>query len=358
MMPNLTKARVRAVALDLGFDACRFTTAEAPPHAAFFRRWLAQGFHAGMQWLARQEELRCDPRQVLPSVRTIVLLAASYHGTKDLSPDVGGEWGGARSLTAGGQIARYARFQDYHELLNGPLASLARFIDEGGGTAGGSLALVDSGPLMERDLAQRAGLGFIGKHTNLIGRDLGNWFFIAAVLTPLEFEPDPPEVNHCGNCARCLAACPTGALPAPFHLDARRCIAYLTIENKGPIPAELRPLIGNHIFGCDDCLDVCPWNRFAREGRILRRQVAPGTVALPTLLALSEPEFKRRFRDTPILRAKWKGFLRNVCVALGNGAGAEALPALAQARASAEPLVAEHAAWAIQRIEGRLAAET
>jgi epoxyqueuosine reductase len=220
--------------------------------------------------------------------------------------------------------------------------------------------MADSGPLMERDLAQRAGLGFIGKHTNLIGRNLGNWFFIAAVLTTLEFEPDPPEHNRCGHCTRCLTACPTGALPAPFQLDARRCISYLTIELKGPIPAELRPLMGNRIFGCDDCLEACPWNRFAREGRIMLEHAKPDldTNDLCQFLALDEAAFKRMFRGTPILRAKWKGFLRNVCVALGNCGDAAALPGLRRAAASGEPLVAEHAEWAIRQIEERLGAAT
>ena len=346
------KERVRVYASSLGFESCRFTTAAAPDHAAFFRQWLARGFHADMGWLDRQKEARCDPQQVLPGVRGMLLLAASYHRA-DRSP-------AGPDLAGRGRIARYAGYRDYHEVLREPLASLVAQLAAWGGAGVRSLAMVDSGPLMERDLAQRAGLGFIGKHTNLIGRQLGNWFFIAAVLTTLEFEPDPPEVNRCGHCSRCLTACPTGALPAPFELDARRCISYLTIEHKGPIPVELRPLIGNRIFGCDDCLEVCPWNRFAREGRILREHARPDldTGDLGQFLAVDEAGFRRMFQGTPLLRAKWKGFLRNVCVALGNGGNGAALPALARAAASCEPLVAEHAAWAIGRIEARLAAAT
>ena len=344
------KERVRVYASELGFEACRFTAAAPPDRAAFFRQWLARGFHAEMSWLERQAEARCDPQRVLPGARAILLLAASYHRA-DRAP--------ADPVSAGrGRIARYADFRDYHDVLRGPLASLVDQLAAWGGAGARSLAMVDSGPLMERDLAQRAGLGFIGKHTNLIGRQLGNWFFLAAVLTTIEFEPDPPEINRCGHCTRCLAACPTGALPAPFELDARRCISYLTIEHKGPIPLELRPLIGNRIFGCDDCLEACPWNRFAREGRILREHARPDLDAgdLGQFLALDEAAFKRSFHGTPILRVKWKGFLRNVCVALGNVGDAATLPALSRAAASLEPLVAEPATWAIRRIEERMAA--
>jgi epoxyqueuosine reductase len=211
--------------------------------------------------------------------------------------------------------------------------------------------------VLERDLAQRAGLGFIGKHTNLIARQWGNWIFLAEILTTLELEPDAPERNHCGSCARCIAACPTGAIESPFQLDARRCISYLTIELKGPIPLELRPAIGNRIFGCDDCLAVCPWNRFAREGQLMRPHRRPdlATPDLLELLALDEADFRRRFAGTPMLRTGRRGLLRNVCVALGNTAGPAALPTLEQAAADPEPLIAEHARWASEQIRARQA---
>jgi len=206
--------------------------------------------------------------------------------------------------------------------------------------------------LLERDLAQRAGLGFIGKHTNLISRKLGNWIFLAEILTTLELEPDAPETNRCGSCTRCIAACPTAAITAPFQLDARRCISYLTIELKGPIPAEFRAAIGNRIYGCDDCLAVCPWNRFAQEGRLMsahaRRDLA--TPDLLELLALEEAGFKKRFAGTPMLRTKRRGLLRNVCVALGNIGDPSALAALERAAKDTEPLIAEHAGWAIEQI--------
>ena len=214
---------------------------------------------------------------------------------------------------------------------------------------------MDAGPLLERDLAQRAGLGFVGKHTNLISRRLGNWIFIAEIITTLEFEPDPAERNRCGSCTRCIAACPTAAITAPFQLDARRCISYLTIELKGAIPVELRPAIGNRIYGCDDCLAVCPWNKFAREGSMMKEHARPdlSTPDLLELLALDEAAFKSRFAGTPILRTKRRGLLRNVCVALGNVGDASALPALRRAIEDTEPLIGEHARWAIQQIERR-----
>jgi epoxyqueuosine reductase len=209
--------------------------------------------------------------------------------------------------------------------------------------------------VLERDFAQRSGPGFTGKHTNLISRKLGNWLFLAEILTPCELEPDPPETNHCGKCTRCISACPTQAITAPYQLDARLCISYLTIELKGPIPPELRPLIGNRIYGCDDCLAACPWNRFAREGSMMKPHARPDLAQphLVELLTLDEPQFKSRFAGSPILRTKRRGMLRNVCVALGNVGNKDALPDLEKATADHEPLVAEHAAWAMAQINSR-----
>jgi epoxyqueuosine reductase len=211
--------------------------------------------------------------------------------------------------------------------------------------------------VLERDLAQRAGLGFIGKHTNLISRRFGNWIFLAEILTTLDLEPDASERNHCGSCTRCIEACPTAAITAPFQLDARRCISYLTIELKGSIPLDLRPAIGNRIYGCDDCLAVCPWNRFAREGRLMKHRARAdlATPDLLELLALDDAGFKARFGGTPMLRAKHRGLLRNACVALGNVGDASALPALQKAAADPEPLIAEHARWAVAEILARAA---
>jgi len=341
------KIRILQQAIQLGFDACRFTSARAPESAAKFERWIAEGRHGEMAWLARNAAKRVEPQQVLPGARSVIVLAASYSGdARSLS-----KCGEAKS----GEIARYARHDDYHDVMASPLKNLTRFINELGGAGTRSIWYVDTGPILERDLAQRAGLGFIGKHTNLIGRTLGNWFFLADILTTLELEPDAPEKNRCGTCTRCITACPTEAIVAPFQLDARRCISYLTIELKGSIPVEFRHAIGNRIYGCDDCLAACPWNKFASKGRLMKQHAredlsAPG---LLELLALDDAGFKQRFAGTPMLRTKRWGILRNVCVALGNVGDADALPALEKAGRDPEPLIAEHARWAIDQIEKR-----
>jgi len=296
-----------------------------------------------MGYLERNSAKRLDPQKVLPGAKSIVVLVASYYDGNDDSVEVGR-----------GIVARYARFEDYHRILGKRLKGLTEYVNQLGGPGTLSLWYVDTGPILEREYAQRAGVGFIGRHTNLISRKLGNWIFLSEILTTLELEPDAPEHNRCGTCTRCITACPTEAITAPFELDARRCISYLTIELKGPIPVDLRPLIGNRIYGCDDCLAVCPWNRFAREGELMKAN-ARGDLATPDLvelLGLDEAGFKRRFAGTPILRTKRRGLLRNVCVALGNSRDRAALPALERAAHDPEPLIAEHAAWGIARITG------
>lgn len=300
-----------------------------------------------MGYLERNTHKRIEPTKVLPEAKSIVTLAVSY----------GEEYSALDSYKPShsshhGIIARYARYTDYHNVIGGRLQLLTDFVNELGGEGTGSLWYVDTGPLLERDLAQRAGLGFFGKHTNLISRKLGNWIFLSEIITTLHLEPDESETNHCGKCTRCINACPTEAIRAPFQLDARRCISYLTIELKGSIPAELRPLIGNRIYGCDDCLAVCPWNRFAREGNLMKPQARPelATADLIELLSLDEAGFKKRFAGTPILRTKRRGLLRNVCVALGNLGHESAIPALKKAATDTEPVIAEHARWAIDRV--------
>jgi len=362
-------------AMELGFDVCRFTTAATPSHSGQFREWLAAGFHGEMAYLARQADKRTNLQLVLPGVRSVICLAVSYHlnsapdhdptpPTSAIPPSASGIRDpacGIRPLASGiqppasGQVARYAWFPDYHDVLSEALRALTAFVDQVGGAGTRSRWYVDSGPVPERELAQRAGVGFVGKHTNLISRSVGNWSFLAEILTILELEPDEPEKNRCGSCVRCLEVCPTRAITAPFQLDARRCISYLTIELKGPIPVELRPAMGDRIFGCDDCLAACPWNRFAREGRWMKLHARPdlGRPALLVLLALDEPGFKRWFAGTPILRAKRRGLLRNVCVALGNVGDASALPALERAAGDPDPLIAEHARWAGSQIADR-----
>lgn len=338
---------VRQRARELGFDACRFTSAAPPASIPEFQQWLSGNNHGEMAWLERSAEKRANPQKVLPGAKSVIVLAISYATTEAGTAAAPGP--------AHGVVARYARFADYHDALAGRLKELAEFVNRLGGADTRSLWYVDTGPLLERDFAQRAGLGFVGKHTNLISRQLGNWIFLAEILTTLELEPDAPEQNRCGKCARCIAACPTNAIVAPFELDARKCISYLTIELKGSIPVELRPAIGNRIFGCDDCLAVCPWNRFAREGETMKEH-ARADLRQPDLLEwlkLDDTGFKARFAGTPLSRPKRRGLLRNVCVALGNIADASAIPALERASQDPEPLIAEHARWAIEQIAAR-----
>ncbi|MCC7374706.1 MAG: tRNA epoxyqueuosine(34) reductase QueG [Verrucomicrobiales bacterium] len=342
------KARIVARAAELGFDLCGICEARRSPHGEAFRQWLAEGCHGGMAYLERTAAKREDPQLVLEGARSAVVLAVSYHDDAAVE--------GGLDTSPRGVVARYARHRDYHDLLLARVLDLSRFMGELGGSLVRSLGYIDTGPVLERDLGQRAGIGFVGKHTNLISRRLGNWFLIAEILTTLELEPDPPEHNRCGTCTRCLTACPTSAITRPFRLDARRCISYLTIENKGPIPEEFRRAIGARIFGCDDCLAACPWNRFARVGRMLNEHQRVDLEApdLLDLLQLDQAEFKRRFSETPLSRPKRRGLLRNVCVALGNVGGRESLGPLERAAADPEPLIAEHAAWAIGEIERRI----
>jgi epoxyqueuosine reductase len=301
-----------------------------------------------MAWLERNAHKRIEPGRVLAGARSIITLGVSYYDGPEAARPAGD--------SCAGEIARYARFADYHDVIGERLKALTDWVNRLGGAETRSLWYVDTGPVLERDLAQRAGLGFIGKHTNLISRELGNWFFLAEIITTLELPPDAPEKNRCGSCRRCLEACPTGAIVAPFQLDARRCISYLTIELKGAIPVELRGAVGNRIYGCDDCLAACPWNRFARAGSMMaehRRAELEGP-ELAELLSLDEAGFEARFAGTPMMRAGRRGFLRNVCVALGNAGDARALPALEKAARAPEPLIAEHALWALGRVKARM----
>ena len=340
------RAAIRQRAAELGFDDCRFTSAAPPAGAEKFQGWLAEKQHGEMAWLERNAAKRVEPQKVLAGAKSVVCLAASYHSespkSKVQSPKPG-------------VIARYARFKDYHDVLAEKLKALTELVDKLGGADTCSLWYVDTGPVLERDFAQRAGLGFVGKHTNLISRKLGNWIFLAEILTTLELEPDEPEKNHCGACTRCISACPTNAITAPFQLDARKCISYLTIELKGAIPVEFRKAVGNRIYGCDDCLAACPWNKFAREGNLMKPHARQDLAApdLTGLLQLDDAGFKAHFAGTPMLRTKRRGILRNVCVALGNAGDAAALPALEKAAHDQEPLIAEHARWAMDEIEAR-----
>jgi epoxyqueuosine reductase len=338
------KVAIRQRALALGFDDCQFTSANAPASAKHFEKWLAENKNGEMSWLERSARKRIDPQKVLAGARSVIALATSYQVENPKSE--------IRNLKSG-LVARYARFDDYHDVLGERLKSLTAFVNQIGGAETSSLWYVDTGPLLERDLVQRAGLGFAGKHTNLISRRLGNWIFLSEIITTLELEPDAPEKNHCGKCSRCIEACPTSAITAPFQLDARKCISYLTIELKGAIPIEFRKAIGSRIYGCDDCLAVCPWNKFAREGKLMKSHAREelNSPNLIELLQLDDAGFKSRFAGSPILRTKRRGLLRNVCVALGNTGDASVLPALEKSAHDAEPLIAEHARWAIDNIQ-------
>ena len=355
------KEKIRQRALELGFDDCRFTTAGAPASTGRFQIWLAQKNHGEMAWLERNAPKRIDPQKVLPGAKSAIMLAASYENsdTWRVTSDVKARANNSCHPSPvtrhfPGIVARYAQFDDYHDVLAEKLKLLAQFVNQLAAETR-SLWYVDTGPVLERDFAQRAGLGFVGKHTNLISRKLGNWIFLSEIITTLELEPDATEKNHCGKCTRCIAACPTQAITAPFQLDARKCISYLTIELKGAIPVEFRKAIGNRIYGCDDCLAACPWNRFAREGNLMKAHVREKLKSpdLVELLSLDEKQFKSRFAGSPILRTKRRGLLRNVCVALGNVGDESALPVLEKAAHDSEPLIAEHARWAISEIEAR-----
>lgn len=361
------KSAIRQRATDLGFDDCRVTTADSPDHAEKFERWIAENRHGEMAWLQRNAHKRVDPQQVLKNAKSIITLAASYErkgGTpaaKGARTVIGDSVNsdqfetGRQECRPSGVIARYARYADYHDVLKPPLVELTSFIDSLKDDGVRSLWYVDTGPFLERNLAQRAGLGFVGKHTNLISRELGNWFFLAEIITTLDLEPDDSETNHCGKCTRCIDACPTNAISAPFELDARKCISYLTIELKGSIPEEYRSAIGNRIYGCDDCLEVCPWNRFAREASLMKSAERSefDQAALLDILKLDNAGFKKHFVGTPMIRTKRRGILRNVCVALGNIGDRTVLPELEKVRNDEEELVREHADWAVGQIEKR-----
>jgi len=292
-----------------------------------------------MAWLARNADRRTDPQRVLPGAKSVVVLAMNY-----------GQ-GNAEPKGVMDRIARYAWNDDYHDFIAPKLQQIDAFLQQYGGVQRG---YADTGPVLERDFGALSGAGWHGKSTMLIHPKLGAWFFLAEVLTTLDLPPDEPLPNRCGHCTRCMDACPTGAITAPHRLDARRCIAYLTIENKGSIPEALRPLVGGRIYGCDACAAACPWNRFAQASQEAAFAARPAVhLGSLELLALDEEQFRALFRGSPIARIKRRGLLRNVCVALGNTGTQSDLPALERAAADPEPLIAEHAHWALERIETR-----
>jgi epoxyqueuosine reductase len=337
----LLEERVKSWAAELGFDDCRIARAGQAAHADAFHRWIADGHHGNMTWLERSPERRCDPRKVLPGCQSVICLAVNYYA--DDIPHAAPQPGGFR-------IARYAWHDDYHDLIEDRLRKFAAKLEHLGGV---HKAYVDTGPVLERDFASDAGLGWNGKSTMQIHPRLGTWFFLAEILTTLELAPDNPLGDHCGTCTRCITACPTGAITAPHQIDARRCLAYLTIEHHGPIPPEFRHALGDRIYGCDTCLDACPWNRFARQSRELTSHAALPNHARD-FLALDDAAFHALFAKSPVKRLKRSRLLRNVCVALGNTGTSDDLPALTRAAADPDPLVSAHATWAVQQILGHI----
>ena len=342
------KAELVALAEELGFDLCRVARCTTPPHAAEFREWLSDGRAGTMEWLGRNAERRTDPQLVLEGARSVIVVAMNY------LPNIEHRTSNIEHRT--GRIARYAWGDDYHDVIEKKLRVLEDWLAAHGGR---QRHYVDTGPVLERDFAALAGVGWHGKSTMLIHPKLGTWFFLAELFTTLDLEPDPPLPDRCGRCTRCIDACPTQAITGPHRLDARRCISYLTIELKGSIPEEFRPLIGDRIYGCDDCLDACPWNRFATASRETAFAARPFVhdMSLRDFLALDDEGFRALFRKSPIKRIKRRGFLRNVCVALGNVGTPEDLPALERAALDAEPLIVEHAQCAIARIRERTVPE-
>ncbi len=337
------KKRLVARALEEGFSKCRVTRPDAIPQApGRLAAFVAAGWHGQMRWMAERMGWRGDPVALWPEARSVVLLAEVYTPGHDPLAVLERRDRGAVSV--------YAQNRDYHDLVKKRLKRLARWLIA---EAGGELKVfVDTAPVMEKPLAQAAGLGWQGKHTNLLARDLGNWFFIGSIFTTLDIAPDTPEVEACGTCRACLDICPTDAFPAPFQLDARRCISYLTIEHDGPVDEGLRPLMGNRIYGCDDCLAVCPWNKFAAAATETR-YAAKGDLAAPrleALAALDDAGFRAKFLGSPIKRIGRNRFVRNVAYAIGNSGAARLRPAVQVLADDPDPAVADAARWAAARL--------
>lgn len=342
--PTALAARLKVLAAEAGFQRCGISDIELGEDEAHLHDWLAQGLYGSMDWMARHGDKRSRPQELIPGTVRVLSVGMDYGRDGDEA------WAnledGARAY-----VARYALGRDYHKLMRQRLQKLADAIAAEIGPFGHRV-FVDSAPVLERALARNAGLGWIGKHTCLIDKDGGSWFFLGEIYLDLPLPVDAPASEHCGTCRRCIDVCPTQAITAPYRLDARRCISYLTIEHEGSIDEELRPLIGNRIFGCDDCQLVCPWNKFAKrtdepDFRV-RNELDRATLA--QLFAWSEVEFLRRSEGSAIRRSGYRRWLRNIAVALGNApATPEVLAALESRRDIEDPVVREHVAWALAR---------
>ena len=337
------RSAIRDRALALGFHAVGFCRAELGPEARTrLQDFLAAGQQGDMGWLAERTEQRSHPQSLWPEARSVIALGLSYAPDDDPLA--------ALERRDRGNISVYARNRDYHDIAKGRLKHLGQFIVS---RFGGSVKVfVDTAPVMEKPLAERAGIGWQGKHTNLVSRAHGSWLFLGEAYTTLEIPPDPPHADRCGSCSRCLAACPTDAFPAPYRLDATRCISYLTIEHKGAIPEEFRAAMGNRIYGCDDCLAVCPWNRFAAatDTEKLRARADLTAPRLAELAMLDDAAFRALFTGSPIKRIGRNRFIRNVMIAIGNSADPSLIPAARQGAVDPDPVVAEAAGWALARL--------
>src|SRR6201747_2149213 len=345
MVEHLRNALTRE-ARALGFDCVGVTGPGAIADAAkHFHEFLDAGAHGDMDWLAADPGRRADPRVLWPDVRSVIMLGVNY-GPDENPLDI-------LEQRTRGAISVYAQGDDYHDLIKKRLKVLARWLVAASG--GEVKVFVDTAAVMEKPLAQAAGLGWQGKHTNLVSREFGSWLFLGAIFTAAELPRDQPEIDHCGSCRACLDICPTGAFPAPYKLDARRCISYLTIENKGPIPSEFRKAIGNRIYGCDDCLAVCPWNKFAQEGRETKLAArdelrAP---ALAELARLDDTAFRARFTKSPVKRIGRDRFIRNVLIAIGNSSDPALSTEAERLLSDTSPLVRGAAVWALSRLAER-----
>jgi epoxyqueuosine reductase len=338
------ETRIRDKATELGFVACGFARADAAPEAGEgLREWLAEGRHGGMGWMEARVDERASPNGLWDGAQSIIALGMSYAPASNPlaladAPDRA-------------RISVYAQGGDYHKAVKKGLKALGRWLAEETGCQ--LKVFVDTAPVMEKPLAAAAGIGWQGKHTNLLSREHGNWLFLGIIMTSLELVPDEPASDHCGSCTRCIQACPTEAITAPHRIDARRCISYLTIEHHGPIPLEHRAAMGNRIYGCDDCLAVCPWNRFAEAAQANRAFLPRAELAAPALadlLALDEPAFREMFAGSPIKRIGWARMMRNCLTAAGNSGDPGLVDAVTAYRDHAEPVLAEAAQWALARL--------
>lgn len=339
--PDL-RARLIEEAGSVGFTACRITRPDAIDHVPDrLGAFLDNGYHGSMAWMEDRAQWRGNPWALWPDCRSVIMLAESY--TPDSDPLEG------LSRPETGNISVYSRGKDYHDVVKKRLKRLARWLVAESGAE--VKVFVDTAPVAEKPLAEAAGLGWQGKHTNLVGRDLGNWMFLGAIFTTSELTPDAPERDHCGRCTRCLDACPTNAFPAPYQLDARLCISYLTIEHEGPVDEDLRPKLGNRIYGCDDCLAVCPWNKFAQDAADIRYAARDETLFpdLAELAALDDAAFRARFAGSPIKRIGRDRFVRNVLYAIGNSRSPRLKAAADALRDDPSPVVADAARWALRQ---------